>query len=469
MGPRRSNLERLYMKPHIKFALVICCAVISPLLSSKAATVQVRVGAGGLRFNPQNVTIQVGDTVQWTWAASGHSSTSGTPGNPDGIWDSGVQNIGFVFSQTFSTGGTFPYYCTPHGACCGMIGSVTVGTPAGAVFVNSNSATNSVRMYNRAANGQLSFLGTFNTQGTGSSSGGLSSQGSLVVRSDHGFLYAVNAGSNDITAFQVTPTGLTFIGKVPSGGVFPSSVTTFGNFVYVLNAKGTAANITGFTIQTNGSLVAIPNSTRPLSVASPSPAQVSFTPDGTTLVVTEKGTRKIDTYAVSGDGTTTGPLVQASAGQGPFGFSFDAASHLVVSEITNSSASSYTIAAGILQAVTAHLTDFGRAACWAICTTDPGLPQQYAYVSNTSSATISGYVIATDGSLSLVNADGKTATLPRGAFPIDLAISSDNAYLYVLEHSLPGVAGFQIQSDGNLLQIQSVTGTPKSSWGMTGY
>ena len=68
------------MKPHIKLALVICCAAIFPLLSSRAATVQVRVGAGGLRFNPQNVTIQAGDTVQWSWVANGHSSTSGNTG-----------------------------------------------------------------------------------------------------------------------------------------------------------------------------------------------------------------------------------------------------------------------------------------------------------------------------------------------------------------------------------------------------
>src|SRR5438034_10807878 len=92
----------LYMKRHIKIALVICCAAISPLLSSKAATVQVRVGAGGLRFNPPNVAIQVGDTVQWNWVANGHSSTSGTPGNPDGIWDYGVQNSASIPNHTIS-------------------------------------------------------------------------------------------------------------------------------------------------------------------------------------------------------------------------------------------------------------------------------------------------------------------------------------------------------------------------------
>jgi len=113
----------------IKFTFVVCCAAFISLLTSRAATIQVQVGAGGLKFTPQNVTIQAGDTVQWTWAGNTHSTTSGTPGNPDGMWDSGVQNIGFVFNFTFTTAGTFNYYCSVHGTCCSMIGSVTVTAP----------------------------------------------------------------------------------------------------------------------------------------------------------------------------------------------------------------------------------------------------------------------------------------------------------------------------------------------------
>jgi plastocyanin len=114
------------MKLHTKFAFIVCCAATFSLLSSRADTIPVQVGAGGLKFTPQNVTIHVGDTVQWTWVASNHSSTSGTPGNPDGLWDSGIHSSGFVFSHTFTTAGTFNYFCSPHGACCGMIGSVIV-------------------------------------------------------------------------------------------------------------------------------------------------------------------------------------------------------------------------------------------------------------------------------------------------------------------------------------------------------
>ena len=123
------------MKHHIKFALIVCCAAVLPLLNSNAAIFQVQVGEGGLKFTPQNITIQPGDTVQWVWAFSGHSSTSGTPGNPDGMWDSGVLNAGSIFNHAFATAGTVAYYCSVHGLCCGMVGSVIVSTTVDTVNV----------------------------------------------------------------------------------------------------------------------------------------------------------------------------------------------------------------------------------------------------------------------------------------------------------------------------------------------
>lgn len=458
------------MKPRIKFALLVSCLAFIPLLNSSAATIQVRVGAGGLKFTPQDVTIQVGDTVQWVWARNGHSTTSGTPGSPNGIWDSGVQNKNFVFNHVFSSAGTFPYYCSPHGACCGMIGSVTVSgttTSAGKIFVNGNGTANQVWMYNRATDGQLSLVGAFSTQGAGARFK-LSSQGSVALSDSKGFLYVTNSASNDVTAFSVQPTGLTFIGKVPSGGTFPNSIDVFGNFLYVLNSKGTTANITGFTIQSNGSLQAIPNSTRLLSSARPESAQVGFTPDGKYLLITEKTANNIDTFAIGTDGLATGPTAQPTAGGSPFGFAFDGLGHLVISEIANGSASSYTVTNGILNVVTAKLKDLNKAPCWTSATSGSSVPQ-FAYISNTNSDTISGFAVASNGALSLLKADGKSAVLPTGAFPLDMAISNDNKYFYVLEGNLPGVAGFQIQADGSLVQIQDQLGIPASSSGLTGY
>jgi plastocyanin len=75
------------------------------------------------QFNPDPVAIHVGDTVQWIWDASDHSTTSDTS-----IWDSGVLNTGATFSHTFTSAGSFPYYCKIHGAPGGggMHGTVSV-------------------------------------------------------------------------------------------------------------------------------------------------------------------------------------------------------------------------------------------------------------------------------------------------------------------------------------------------------
>src|SRR5690348_2948191 len=113
--------------------LAVLIAVIVPVLVlyptvTTAATVTVTVGNNCFCFQPASVTIHPGDTVQGTWSSTGHSSTSGTPGHPTGLWDSTVLNEGDTFSHTFNTVGSFPYYCTPHGALFGMTGTVTVAS-----------------------------------------------------------------------------------------------------------------------------------------------------------------------------------------------------------------------------------------------------------------------------------------------------------------------------------------------------
>src|SRR5215831_19164721 len=112
---------------HAVAILVTIASLFVYTNSASAATINVTVGPNGeLVFSPSSVTINPGDTVQWTWGSSGHSSTSGIPGAPNGIWNSGILNQGATFSHTFNSAGTFPYYCIPHGACCGMVGTVIV-------------------------------------------------------------------------------------------------------------------------------------------------------------------------------------------------------------------------------------------------------------------------------------------------------------------------------------------------------
>jgi plastocyanin len=112
-----------------RFVLLVATAVslIGYPKSASATTVDVTVGPNGnLVFSPSSVTIHPGDQVRWTFSSSGHSTTSGSPGLPNGIWDSGIRNQGASFTRTFNSAGTFPYYCTPHGGCCSMVGTVTV-------------------------------------------------------------------------------------------------------------------------------------------------------------------------------------------------------------------------------------------------------------------------------------------------------------------------------------------------------
>jgi plastocyanin len=112
-----------------RFILVVATAVslIAYPKSASAMTVNVAVGPNGeLVFMPSSVTIHPGDSVKWTWGSPDHSTTSGSPGMPNGIWDSGIVGSGATFTHTFNSVGTFPYYCTVHGGCCGMVGTVKV-------------------------------------------------------------------------------------------------------------------------------------------------------------------------------------------------------------------------------------------------------------------------------------------------------------------------------------------------------
>jgi 6-phosphogluconolactonase (cycloisomerase 2 family) len=125
----------------------------------------------------------------------------------------------------------------------------------------------------------------------------------------------------------------------------PVSLALRHNLLYVLNAGGGVGdkdNITAF-IFANGKLLALPDSTRALSGDDTGPAQVSFTRDGDTLVVTERVTGLIDTFRVEDDGLADDLKTFQSVGTTPFGFDVSREGRLFVSEAASGSASSYAI------------------------------------------------------------------------------------------------------------------------------
>jgi hypothetical protein len=63
------------------------------------------------RFFPSIIHIPVGDSINWYLLRGGHSTISGFPDAPDGIWDSGSS---IAYTREFTEAGTYPYYCRRH-------------------------------------------------------------------------------------------------------------------------------------------------------------------------------------------------------------------------------------------------------------------------------------------------------------------------------------------------------------------
>lgn len=347
-------------------------------------------------------------------------------------------------------------------------GADTASKP-GMVYVMTNDAAgNAVAAYERAADGALSSAGTYPTGGLGTGAG-LGSQGALI-RSDNGrYLFVVNAGSDEITSFRIRQGTLVWADTVSSNGDMPISLTFDGRKLVVLNAGG-SGNLSAFVVTPSGRLRLLPNSTQPLSNggvgAAPGPAQVSFTPNRRQLVVTEKASNLLLTYNVTRDGIQP-PTMHPSTGQTPFGFAFGNRNILIVSEAFGGAAdasalSSYLVSSDAVTTVSPSAATHQTAACWVVVTGNG----KYAYTTNAGSASVSGYAVAHDGSLTLLDDDGRTGQ--TGTAPADAALSRNSQYLYVLNGGSDTISAFAVEADGSLTALGEVA-VPATSVGIAAY
>jgi 6-phosphogluconolactonase len=347
------------------------------------------------------------------------------------------------------------------GALAGPAGADGRSEP-GTVYTSTNGASgNAILAFHRTAGGGLSLAGAFATGGTGTG-GGLGNQGAVVL-ADH-LLFAVNAGSDQVTSFRVTRRGLRRVDIAGSGGDQPVSVTVHDGLLYVLNAG--SDDISGLRVGQSGDLSPLAGSTRDLSGAGTGPAQVEFTPDGHQIVVTEKATNQIDTFAVAPNGLAGPANVQDSVGQTPFGFAFDKRGHLIVSEAfgsaTDASAlSSYDLApGGTLTPISPSVGTGQTAACWVVVTKNG----RFAYTTNTGSGSISSYDVGRDGSIALL--EGRAADTGAGSSPTDLALSESSRHLFVLNSAAQTVGSFRVGGDGRLDAVDVVGGLPAGATGL---
>lgn len=113
---------------------LICCLAT---LNSFAATVDVDIQ--NFLFEPDPVTIKVGDTVRWRQRDGTPHTTTSTQGE----WDSGFLNAGQTFSHIFRRAGSFPYFCEPHPWMTGtvIVEAAAATAPTVAITSPSQNAT----------------------------------------------------------------------------------------------------------------------------------------------------------------------------------------------------------------------------------------------------------------------------------------------------------------------------------------
>lgn len=328
----------------------------------------------------------------------------------------------------------------------------------GAVYTITNEASgNEVAVYQRSANGSLTFMAAYPTAGLGSGAG-LGSQGAVILRGNGRQLFVVNAGSNQVSVFAVRKDGLELLDIADSGGEMPISLTFHNDNLYVLNAGG-SGNISGFRVRENGKLMPLDGSTQPLSNGgtgdSPQPAQISFSQDGQLLVVTEKATNLIDVYQVV-RGIAGPPETHPSSGMTPFGFAFAKRHDLIVSEAFGgapgvSAVSSYNVEQDTFEVVSPSVGTTQTAACWVIISNNG----KYAYVTNTGSGSISSYRIENDGTIHLL--DAQAGLTGEGSSPIDMALSNNGRFLYALGATSDTVSIFQVRENGTLKSLGNIS------------
>lgn len=335
--------------------------------------------------------------------------------------------------------------------------------PQSMVYTMGNQAAgNEVIAFKRDSDGKLTESGRYKTGGTGTDAG-LGNQGALDISNLFKLLFVVNPGSNDFSVFYIKNDGsLILVGKMNSGGMQPISITYRHGLIYVLNA-GREGNISGFGFNKHGQLSAISNSTRPLSTIASGPAQVSFSGNGRSLIITEKATNTITSYQLNNDGRPNSKInTFPSAGMTPFGFAVGNDQLFYVSEASGGAAGASTVSSykisnsGKVSLVEGPFALQTSAVCWAVLSKN----NKDLFLTNTASGSISSISVSKKGQLSFANG-GKTTPAVSG--PLDAALDDSGKFLYVLAaggmEGDDAILSYKVMSNGSLEQIDEDRGS----------
>lgn len=374
---------------------------------------------------------------------------------------------------------TFPR----HIACLLMFGITMLGCDSGddttiettteettvapkAVYVLSNrSGSNSVLTYTRSTDGSLAYAQETTTGGSGTGTTLDGACRSLVYDPTYGVLYAVNAGSNSLSAFYVNSDGsLQLLDTQNTQGVRPVSVAVAATVVYVVNQgdESTPANVAGFIIN-EGDLIPIDDSAQALSTDLPAPGQVAFTSTPNVIVTSESATSSISAFPLNTNLAAYGRNTQPSLGATPIGLGFTPAGVMVVSEAQGdesglASASSYVVGGDGSLVTASDQVASQETGAGSVLVLSNG---SFAFVANPLSDAISTYSLDSNGGLTFQQADASTGG------PHDLAVSDDETFLYALNREAASLSIFSLDRDtGALVSQGELSGLPAGSSGL---
>lgn len=352
----------------------------------------------------------------------------------------------------------------PSASALGDLFQRPSGTAAANVYTETNDPTpglNAVIGFHRNADGSLTQFGKFATGGTGQLNipkavGPDDGDQQVQVTADGRFLFAVNQGSNSVSAFRIAGNGrLDLVGVFSSGGIQPASIGIAGNRLYVANRGDAASNhpgtvapsVTGFDIGPNGTLTPIAHSTVSFPVGTFA-TQTLVSRDGRFLfveVATLAGTpggNTVNTFRIGADGALT------AAPGGPAGVGTNAplllgaANHPDLNIVYTGFASSSQV--GVFTYDETGRTSFvgpaadsGAAPCWCVVSADG----RVLYVTNTATDSIAVYSLADPlhpvqiQDLPLGGPRGSTATGLPVANAFEIALDPTGRFLFAVTQS----------------------------------
>jgi 6-phosphogluconolactonase (cycloisomerase 2 family) len=190
------------------------------------------------------------------------------------------------------------------------------------------------------------------------------------------------------------------------------------------------------------------------------------------LIVTERVTNLIDIFRVAEDGYIEQRTRIPSNNRTPFAIVFGHHHIVAISESNEStpraavphggSVSTYRITdEDTLEPISKAVADNQSGTCWIRFTPNG----RFAYAANAGSGSLSSYQVSRRGELSLQAVQAADTGTPRSV-PVDLDITRDGRFLYVVSSLIGTVKGFRIEENGSLTPVASIDGFPTSMQGI---